>query len=97
MGPVTVNGIALVPVRGTKGDQGDPGEQGIPGTQGNSYEYLRPSPASVWIIDHMLGRKVHVSIFDPAGLVVHADVEHGTINQTTITYVAPFAGSAVIS
>jgi hypothetical protein len=72
------------------------GIQGPPGVAGG-FEYLRAVAATTWIIDHNLGRKVHVSIFSDASEVVYADVTHGSINQTSITFAAPTTGSAVIS
>lgn len=72
------------------------GIQGPPGVAGG-FEYLRTVAASTWIIDHNLGRKVHVSIFSDTAELVFADVVHGTINQTSITFASPTTGSAVIS
>lgn len=80
------------------GPQGIPGPQGLPGTPGgNGFAFTQSSPAATWIIDHNLGRKVHVTVFDPDGVVVYADLQHGSLNQVTVTFAAPFAGSAVVS
>lgn len=72
------------------------GPQGPPGVAGG-FEHTQAAPASTWIIDHNLGRKVHVSIFSATQELVYADVIHGSINQTTITFATPTSGSAVIS
>jgi len=72
------------------------GIQGPPGVAGG-FEYTQAAPSSTWIIDHNLGRKVHVSIFSDLAELVFADVMHGSINQTTITFPLPITGSAVIS
>lgn len=72
------------------------GPQGPPGVAGG-FEYVRSVAASTWIIDHNLGRKVHVSIFSDTADLVYADVFHGTTNQTTISFPLPTTGSAVIS
>jgi hypothetical protein len=80
------------------GPQGPRGPQGPAGTPGGSaFEYTASSPSLSWVLDHDLGRKVHVSVFDDDGNLVFADVEHGSVNQTTITFSVPTTGSAVIS
>lgn len=79
----------------TPGPQGPAGAPGTPG--GVAFEYTQASPASTWIIDHNLGRKVHVSVFSDDAVVVFADVVHGSPDQTTISYPTPTTGSAVIS
>lgn len=66
-------------------------------TSGEGHAHTQSSPAATWIIDHGLGRKVHVTIFDTAETVIYADVDHGTTNQATITFPSPVAGSAFIS
>lgn len=96
--PLPIPETVIVPVAGPTGPPGPAGPEGPEGTPGGSaYEYTQTVPASTWIIDHNLGRKVHVSIFSTAEFVVFADVFHGSPNQTTITYPTPTAGSVVIS
>lgn len=80
------------------GPQGPQGPAGAPGAPGGSYfTHTQSTPAATWIIDHNLAKKVHVTIFNPAGTVIHADIDHGTTNQATITFPSPVTGSAVIS
>ena len=85
--------VIAVPVSGPQGPQGPTGATG----PFNNFEPTQSAPASAWIIDHNLARKVHVSIFSLSSELVFADVIHGTINQTTINFSAPTSGSAVIS
>lgn len=77
------------------GPQGPPGPAGAAG--GSVFTFTQSTPASTWIVDHNLGRKVQVTIFDASGNVVYSDVAHGSVNQATITFASPVAGSAVIS
>jgi hypothetical protein len=80
------------------GPQGPPGPRGLPGAAGGSvFEFTQSTPAATWIIDHNLGRKVQVTIFDANGQVVYSDVTHGSVNQTTIYFASPVVGSALIS
>lgn len=89
--PVAAN-VVVVPVVGPAGAQGNPGTPG-----GNGFSFTKSVPASTWIIDHNLNRRVHVSIFDVTETVVFADVEHGSPNQVTVTFPFPVSGSAFIS
>lgn len=80
------------------GPQGPAGPQGPSGAAGGSvFEHVQSSPSATWTINHNLGRRVHVSIFDDSGNLVLSDVEHGTVNQATVTWSSPTTGSAVIS
>lgn len=75
------------------GTQGPPGPSG--GGGGSSYDYVRDTPAATWVIDHNLGHRVSVTLLDPAGVLVLAQVEQSApYNQVTVTYPAPVAGSA---
>jgi hypothetical protein len=83
---------------GPQGETGDTGPVGPPG--GTAYVHTQTVPASTWIIDHNLGRRVHVSLSDAVAApfrLVYSDVDHGSLNQTTVTFPTPTAGSAVLS
>lgn len=98
MAPPMGGNTLVLPVVGPPGPQGPAGSQGPSGPPGGSgFEYTQAVPASTWIIDHGLGRKVHVSLFSVGAVVVFADVVHGSVNQTTISFAGPTAGSVVIS
>lgn len=80
------------------GPQGPRGPAGPAGAAGGSvYEHVQSAPSSVWVITHNLGRKVHVSLFGDEGEVILSDVEHGSVNQATVTWSSPTTGSAVVS
>lgn len=88
----------IIPVAAS-GPQGPPGPQGLAGTPGGSaYEYVLNVASATWIINHNLGRRVHVSIFDGDGVLIYSDVDHSAdFNSTTITFSTPRTGSAVLS
>lgn len=79
------------------GPQGPSGEQGLPGAAGGSAFVFTQSVASAtWVINHNIGRKVAVVLFDAEGNVVQSDIEHGSINQATVTWSSPTLGSALV-
>lgn len=90
--PPAPGSVTVLPVVGPTGPQGDPGTPG-----GSYFVHTQSSPSATWIIDHNLAKKVHVSVFDDLNREIFADVEHGTTNQTTITFPGPVTGSVVIS
>ena len=66
-----------------------------PGQAAGSYfSFTQAAPAATWTVVHNLGRIPVVSVLNAAGQEVLADVEHGSINATTITHGSPMAGSA---
>lgn len=104
--PVTVvreNRIVQVAAPGIQGPPGETGPEGPQGPQGPEgpagqyYVHTQASPSASWVIDHNLNKKVHVSIFNASGDLVYSDVHHGSLNQASIVFPAPFAGSAVLS
>lgn len=95
---VQVSSAGVQGLRGLQGVPGPEGPQGPAGPPGGGFfVYTQSVPASTWVIDHNLGRKVQVSLFSTLNTVVYADITHGSVNQTTVTFAAPFAGSAVLS
>lgn len=79
------------------GPQGPSGERGLPGAAGGSVFIHEQAVASAtWVINHNVGRPVAVVLFDEDGNVVQSDIEHGSINQATVTWSSPTSGSALI-
>lgn len=74
--------------------------RGVPGLAGeglDSYEHLQPSAASIWTVNHNLGRKpAAVSVRSPGGVEVTAAVLHVSVNQLQISFAAPASGSALV-
>lgn len=60
----------------------------------NGVLFEQAVPAMVWTIDHNLGHRPHVTIFDPAGEEIFAPKTNPTLNRTTITFSPAAAGSA---
>jgi hypothetical protein len=52
---------------------------------------------SVWSIEHNLGRFPAVQVVDTAGSVVIGDIQYIDQNNITITFSAPFAGTAYLN
>lgn len=62
--------------------------------------HTQSAPSASWVIDHGLGKIAHVSIFSstaPPWELVYTDVDHGSLDQTTITFPTPATGLAVLS
>lgn len=58
-------------------------------------EFPQASPASVWTINHGLGRPpVGLQVFDSAGTQVFGAVTNPTDEQTVITFISAFGGKA---
>ena len=61
---------------------------------GSAYMYTQTTPAAVWTINHNLGLWPTVSILDPGGNEIEADVTHPSVNQLVIRFAIPIAGLA---
>jgi hypothetical protein len=79
------------------GPQGPRGPSGLPGAAGGTvYLHEQTTPSATWIINHNVGRRVAVILFDDDGNVVQSDIENGTDNQATVTWSQPTTGSALV-
>lgn len=88
-----VNGLDLT----APGPQGPPGPSGPAGAAGGSvFEHVQSVASNNWVINHNVGRRVAVILFDDDGNVVQSDIEHGTVNQATVTWSSPTTGSALV-
>jgi hypothetical protein len=72
----------------TEGPQGPKGDAGV------GYIYTQQSPASTWTINHLLGFKPSVDIYDSGSQQISADVSHPSLNQSVILFTASTAGFA---
>lgn len=96
---------------GPIGPQGDDGPQGLIGPQGEpgptgpqgpppeftSYVHVQNVPDTVWVVNHNLGGYPSVTVADSAGTVVIGSVDYNGPDSLTITFTAPFAGSAFLN
>lgn len=99
--------VVVVPIAGPPGPTGAQGPGGETGPEGPAgpagpggggyFAYIQISPAATWIINHNLGRLVHVTLLDSGNDIAYADVIQGTLNQATIVFAVPTVGSAVLS
>ncbi len=79
------------------GPQGPPGPTGLPGAAGGTvYVHEQSLASATWVINHNVGRKVSITLFDDDGNVIQSDIEHGSINQATVTWSSPTTGSALV-
>ncbi len=65
-------------------------------TSTGTYVHTQSVPVAVWVVQHNLGRRPSVSMFDSAGEQCEGDVEHVDDNQLTITSAGAFSGVAYI-
>jgi hypothetical protein len=73
-----------------------PGVQGPPGLDGAaaSFDFTQPTPASPWVITHMLGKKPIIDIRSAGGVEMIGEVVHVSDNQTNVYFITPQAGTA---
>ena len=83
--------VTFQPSRGFRGEKGDRGE---PGLSGAGYVHSQPLPDSVWTIDHNLGYWPNICVYDTNGDECEGNVDNLSLNRSTITFSAPFAGIA---
>lgn len=84
--------IASTGLQGPAGPQGPTGPAG-----GEVIVYDRNGvPASQWVIDHDLGRLVHVTVVLDDGEEITTDVTQGTPNTCTIVFAQPTSGKALV-
>lgn len=87
---VEEGGVVYVVREGFEGPQGPAGN----GEGAQAHIHTQSLAASVWTINHALGRGPAVTVFDSSGDECYGAIEHPTATQTNITFSAPFAGTA---
>lgn len=81
----------------TVSQKGVPGDRGPPGTgTGTAFVFQQPTPAPSWTINHNLGYRPQVTLFDTGNSVFNAQIDHPSINQTIVRMASglSMAGSA---
>ena len=75
-------------------EPGPPGPVGPPGPASAFYEFAQTLPLAEWVVNHNLGFRPSVAVFDDGGNVVLTAVAHPSINQCRINFALPIAGRA---
>lgn len=70
------------------------GPQGPKGDAGAGYVFTQPTSSAMWTINHNLGYKPSVDIYDSGSQQIQAEISHPSVNQTVILLTAPTAGFA---
>lgn len=90
-----------VTAKGGRGPQGGEGPVGPRGPAGSiesiSYTHVQNAPADVWHVQHNLGFRPSVQVFDSGGTEVEGDIHHIDNNSLTITFSSSFSGEANLS
>lgn len=70
------------------------GPQGPQGIVGAGYDFTQSTASATWTINHNLGYKPSVKLFDTGSQEIDGDVAHPSINQTVVTLNPASAGFA---
>lgn len=70
---------------------------GPPGPSGGGYEHTQATPATVWTVNHNLGRRPNVAILNVGGGQILARVIHVSVNQARVYFDLPTTGLAACS
>jgi hypothetical protein len=100
--------LATLNLAGPPGPEGEPGPAGEPGPQGPqgppgsggtgagdlSYRWDQASPATIWHVNHGMGKFPAVVVVDSAGHEVRGEVIYIDNNHVDLIFSAAFAGIA---
>ena len=64
---------------------------------GGNYSHTQSVSSATWTITHNLGFRPAVSVVDSGGNHVIGDVNYVSVNVLTVSFSAPFGGSAYLS
>ena len=67
------------------------------GTGDLHFTYVQGVPSTSWNIQHNLGKFPSITVIDSAGTVVTGQYTYNDINNVTLTFSAPFAGTAYLN
>lgn len=85
--PVVVGRPAVVVIASRAGPRGAPGA--VP-----TYTHVQSSPLALWVINHNLGFRPAIELFEVGGLRFEAEVIHASANQAVVYLNVPTAGTA---
>jgi hypothetical protein len=70
------------------------GPQGPRGAASAGYEFIQNTSAVTWTINHNLGYKPSVDVYDSGSQQIQVEISHPSINQTVILFTASTPGFA---
>ena len=73
---------------------GPAGPRGPAGPSGAGYTHQQPVPDTTWTINHNLGFRPAVELYDTGSQEFQADIAHLNENTVVVTTVTPVAGFA---
>lgn len=56
--------------------------------------YQQTTPSTSWVINHNLGYKPSVEVFNTGSQAIDADIVHTSLNQTVVSFTVAIAGFA---
>jgi len=59
------------------------------------YRHDQASPSMVWVVDHALGFRPVVQVYDQGGSIIHARIVHISPFQTQVRFCTPRIGFAL--
>ena len=62
-----------------------------------NFLYEQETPASVWTIQHNLGKYPSVTLLDTGGVVMLGDIKHIDMSTVEITFVTEITGKALLN
>ncbi len=65
--------------------------------QNERHVHVQASPSDTWVITHPLGGRPSVTVVDSAATTVIGEVKYDSDSQITVTFTAPFSGSAYLT
>jgi hypothetical protein len=63
----------------------------------SAYRHIQAIPAATWTVNHMLGFKANIQLFDDAGREIDGAVHHVDQNVMTVSFIRNVAGEAYCS
>lgn len=98
-GPIAVSvaiqgGTQITVAGGPPGPAGATGPAGPPGASGAGYTHTQLSPALTWTINHNLGYRPSVDVFNAGGLSVIAEIAHLSTSSCEVRFSNSQAGFA---
>lgn len=84
-------------LRGPRGVPGPVGPAGPPGPPGGARTYPHDQllPATIWYVEHNLGRYPSVTVIDSAGDEVEGEIVHLSLNALEARFTAAFSGRLI--